>query len=227
MVVIARMVPTDVKGVTVFSYAGPFVSQQWPESTALRLRMSLERRARYDRQQDAQQRALQIAALRVLELGMRHCGHADFLLSDVVSVAGQKPVWPRRQVDFSVSHAQGRVVCAIAHAIRVGIDVEPANAVAPKTVQRLMSLSAGQLPALDAGNATARWTQVEAIVKAAGQGIFRALDIEWQAAGRAHQATLDGVRYWSQPVEVGVHHVVHVAANAADVQIKIVPLLAL
>jgi 4'-phosphopantetheinyl transferase len=189
--------------------------------------MSHERRERYDRQQSPQQQALQIAALRVLELGMRHCGHADFLLTEVVSVAGQKPVWPYLQVDFSVSHAEGMVVCAIAQGIRVGIDVEPSNAVAVTTVQRLMSCSAEHLPLLDASNATARWTQVEAIVKAAGQGIFRALDIEWSKDESAHQAMLDDVRYWSQPIDVGVHHRVHVATTVADAQIEIVPLLAL
>jgi phosphopantetheinyl transferase len=212
----ARMVPTDPAPVTVFSYTGQFVDRLWPEATALRLRMSSTRRERYDRL-EAKQRVLPVAALRLLELAMDHCGHATFKIADVESTTGKKPIWSGKgvdtSVDFSLSHANGAVVVAVARGAHVGIDVEPANVVAPKTMQRLMSLSAQQLPPLNEGNATARWTQVEAIVKAAGLGISHATDIEWNAEGEVHFATLNGQRWWWQPVDIDDRFTVHLAAG--------------
>jgi phosphopantetheinyl transferase len=193
----------------------------WPGAAALRLRMSATRRERYDRLA-ANHRALPMATLRLLELGMQHCGHKDFRLADVVSADGEKPVWPSAAVDFSVSHAAGMVVVALTTGIKVGIDVEPANAVKPQVTQRLLSASAQQLAPLNEANATARWTQMEAIVKAAGLGVFHAVDIEWNREGRAQQAALNGSDWWYRPVDVGVHHVASVATNTPNLQVDVV-----
>jgi phosphopantetheinyl transferase len=212
----ASMVPTDPASVTVFSYTGQFVDRLWPEATSLRLRMSSTRRERYDRL-GAKQRILPVAALRLLELAMNHCGHTTFRLMDVESIANKKPIWSGAGdmgVDFSLSHANGVVIVAVARGTQIGIDVEPANAVAPKTMQRLMSLSGRQLPALDEANSTARWTQVEAIVKAAGLGIPHATDIEWNAVGETPFANLNGQRWWWQSVDIDDRFVVHLAAEA-------------
>jgi len=68
------------------------------------------------------------------------------------------------------------------------------------------------LPALNESNSTARWTQVEAIVKAAGLGISHAMDIEWNA-DESNFVKLSGRFWWWQPVQLDEHHVVHVAAG--------------
>ena len=217
----ARMVPTDPASVTVFSYTGQFVERLWPEAMALRLRMSSTRRERYDRL-DAKQRVLPVAALRLLELAMDHCGHTTFRLADVESVTGKKPVWSATSIDFSLSHASGAVVVAVACGTPVGIDVEPANVVAPKTMQRLMSLSGRHLPPLDEGNSTSRWTQVEAIVKAAGLGISHATDIEWNAAEEDNCVKLNGLHWWWQPVHLDDRYVVHVATGVSVQQIDLI-----
>jgi phosphopantetheinyl transferase len=193
----------------------------WPGAAALRLRMSATRRERYDRL-DANHRALPMATLRLLELGMQHCGHKDFRLADVVSAAGEKPIWPSAAVDFSLSHAAGMVVVALTQGVKVGIDVEPANAVKPHIMQRLLSASGQHLPPLTEDNATARWTQMESIVKAAGLGVFHAVDIEWHREGQAQQAALNGSDWWCQPIDVGEHHVASVAANTPNLQVAVV-----
>jgi phosphopantetheinyl transferase len=201
----------------VFSYGGPYVSEPWPNASALIGRLSPARRERLLRLRSRAEWALQVAALRLLEIGMERCGHDDFRLGDVVHASGKKPVW-RKPVDFSIAHATGMVVVAIASVARVGADVEPAGAVSVRIAQRLMSPSAALLPPLAASSATDRWTQVEAIVKAAGVGVFRALDIEWHA----DSAVLDGAAWWWSPVSVGERHVAHVAVDSPHLPIRCV-----
>jgi phosphopantetheinyl transferase len=199
----------------VFSYAGPYVSEPWPNASALIGRLSPARRERLKRLRSTAEWALQVAALRLLEIGMERCGHENFRLGDVVQASGKKPIW-RKPVDFSIAHAKGMAVVAIASDARVGVDVEPAGAVSVRIAQRLLSPSAALLPPLDASSATHCWTQVEAIVKAAGAGVFRALYIEW----RADCAELDGATWWWRPVIVGERHVAHIAVDSPQRPIR-------
>jgi phosphopantetheinyl transferase len=209
------MVPRDSASVTVFSYGGRFVSEPWPRADALIARLSPARRERLDRLRSSAEWALQVAALRVLEIGMERCGHGDFRLCDIVQDAGKKPVW-RKPVDFSIAHAKGMAVVAISADARVGVDVEPVGVVSVRIAERLMSRSAASLPPLTSDSATERWTQVEAIVKAAGAGVFRAVDIEW----RSDSAALDGAAWWWRPLSVGERHVAHVAADSPQVSVR-------
>lgn len=84
---------------------------------------------------------------------------------------GGKPQW-RGGPDFSISHAGGRVACALAPpGTVVGLDLEPRAAVSVADLRRVAGR--GELQAcLDAGLDPADlWTAKEAVAKAAGAGV--------------------------------------------------------
>lgn len=160
------------------------------------------------------QRAVSLAAWRLLEVGMRHCGYHDFQLADVVHPEDAKPYWSGAgarldaHVDFSISHARGIAACAIGHGVVVGCDAEERQRIQRHLTQRLVRADAVRFPC---------WTELEAVVKAAGLGIMHGNEIQWTA----HAAFLDGRSWWCYPIASGPLHAAHVAADAANLSLQV------
>lgn len=110
---------------------------------------------------------------------------------DVEAAAGGKPRW-KGGPDFSISHAGGRVACAlVAGQGCVGLDIEPCDAVSAEDL-RLVATAAEleQFGAAGLGPADL-WTAKEAVIKAAGATVG-AID---RVAATPVRARFDGVDY--------------------------------
>lgn len=88
-----------------------------------------------------------------------------------------------RDLRFSLSHTRGMVAVAIAEGVEIGVDVEPSDrrAESMKLANRFFAPEEVALLAAVEGEARrdlffAIWTLKEAVVKATGQGLSRALD---------------------------------------------------
>lgn len=84
---------------------------------------------------------------------------------------------------FSLAHTRGMVVVAVAQGVEIGVDVEPSDrrAESMKLARRFFAPEEVALLAAAGGEARretffAIWTLKEAVVKATGQGLSRALD---------------------------------------------------
>lgn len=89
---------------------------------------------------------------------------------------------------FSISHAGGWVACAAARTGFVGLDLEPAGAVAPRVLRRVLPPSLHAPLAAGTLDPTLAWVMIEAVVKATGLGVGAAARVELEA----DRATLDG-----------------------------------
>src|SRR5712672_863770 len=70
--------------IEVFYYTGPYTRTLLPAASALLARLNPARRQRFEQRVDGAQRALDLAALRVLEIAMQAGGHDSFALADVI-----------------------------------------------------------------------------------------------------------------------------------------------
>lgn len=194
--------------VRTFYYTGPQTSSLPPDADLIFARMAPARRDRFARQTSIPQRAVSLAAWRLLELGMQRCGYAEFRLADVIHPDG-KPYWPNGlYVDFSLSHARGIAACAIGAGVTVGCDAEERKRVDPRLTRRLVADSAFRTPC---------WTELEAVVKAAGKGVMHGREIDW----RERDAGFDGRTWWCHAIECGPLHVAHVAVDRPDARIVV------
>jgi phosphopantetheinyl transferase len=147
-------------------------------------RLELERR-------DVAARAASLRALELLMAGIERLRGAVPDLSRLRYPPGGKPAledgpW------FSVSHSAAHVAVAISDACEPGIDVE-------------------DLPCGTDEQPLARWTAVEATLKAAGSGLRRARDVH--VAADLTRARLDGREFLLQRVALAPGCVAHVATE--------------
>jgi phosphopantetheinyl transferase len=102
-----------------------------------------------------------------------------------------KPAW-HAGPDFSISHATGRVGCALAPAgVRVGLDLEARGAATGEQLRLVSSVEERSLYETSRLTADDLWTAKEAVVKAAGADLAAAGGVSLQLDA----AVLDGVRY--------------------------------
>jgi phosphopantetheinyl transferase len=95
---------------------------------------------------------------------------------------------------FSVSHSDACIACAASVDLDCGLDLETAGESAdPDRRSRLL-----------------RWTATEAVMKAAGQGLRAAQQVELSADLR--QGRLHGKDYWLRCIDLGATAVAHLAA---------------
>jgi 4'-phosphopantetheinyl transferase len=197
--------------IQVFYYSGAYTRTLLPQSSALLARLPVERRDRLARRVRLEQRASDLAALRLLEVAMASLGYADFRLADIDYGTGAsvKPRWRVGQADFSMTHTASAVACAISARGRVGLDMEERRPIDPAVVNRLLADTSALRDGLSEVNAVERWTQIEAVVKGAGVGVTRAREILWAGA----TAELQGTRWWVHRVDCGPSHSAHAAID--------------
>jgi hypothetical protein len=147
-------------------------------------RLELERR-------DAAARAASLRALELLMAGVERLRGAIPDMSLLRYPQDAKPSiegGPR----FSVSHSAAYVAVAISDACELGIDVE-------------------DVPSGTDEQPLARWTAIEATLKAAGSGLRRAQAVH--VAPDLSRALLDGREFLLQRAELAPHCVAHVATE--------------
>lgn len=131
---------------------------------------------RINRFRQASDRKATIIGRYLLGMALTACG-SDLSLTDIAYNEDQKPYFPSGQIDFSISHTQGLVLCvAIASfAGAIGIDLEEIGNASLEEMRHVLTLSeidyAMNSPRLDKA-LTFLWTAKEAVLKAEGTGFI-------------------------------------------------------
>jgi 4'-phosphopantetheinyl transferase len=113
-------------------------------------------------------------------------------------------------VDFSVSHCDGRVLCALSTDGPVGVDVEAVGHLQAKDFPLYLSAAERDWAGQSARHFYSVWTRKEAVVKAAGTAGLAAVRGVDTLAG-AQRAAFDGQTWHTAEVPVGRGHVAHLA----------------
>lgn len=132
---------------------------------------------------------------------------------------GGKPRWPDGP-DFSIAHAAGRAICAIAPpGVAIGVDLESTDAADPVSL-RLVT-SAAERARINAGSlsATTLWTCKEAVLKAAGAGVLAAREVEIEGA-QGHHA---GRTYHLKRLGLDGNLVLTIATTKPAAKVHVVP----
>ena len=87
-------------------------------------RLPPARRAELGRWPDGRARQRSLIASRLLASGLRRLGHPETALGSLRHSAQGRPMLDL-PIDVSLSHCDGRVVCALSTRGPVGVDVEP------------------------------------------------------------------------------------------------------
>jgi 4'-phosphopantetheinyl transferase len=167
------------------------------------------RRQRLGRFRQAEDRLATLAGLALLQDCARAAGHAPPSPGALAWLAGGKPVWPDGP-DFSISHAAGRVGCALAPpGLRVGLDLEGCGAVQATALRRVLQADEWALACQSGADATALWVAKEAVLKAAGSTIAAAAEV----AVAADHAMFAGERWRLLRPTLAPSHVAAVACE--------------
>ncbi len=156
--------------------------EHWPRLAALLSEEERARTARFAFEEDRQAYVAAHALLRT-ELSRRAGGAPQDWRFATAPLGKPFLVDPPMDLRFNMTHTRGMVAVALAEAIEIGVDVEPANrrAESMKLAERYFApQEAALLRALE-GDARrdaffAIWTLKEAVVKATGEGLRRRLD---------------------------------------------------
>ena len=171
---------------------GPDTSVSLLASLAYGKRLELESRSREERDASLRGIALALAALHTLHTGRVAPG-------DLCFPQDGKPHLPGAP-DFSIAHSGDRVGCAVAGQGAVGFDVETCT-----TTTSLAEL--------------ARWTAIEAVLKAAGTSLRHARQVEIDLDLR--RGRLAGRDYCLHPVALARDVVAHIATDRVDCSITV------
>jgi 4'-phosphopantetheinyl transferase len=167
------------------------------------------RRAELARWPDGRARQRSLLAGRLLAAGLRRLGHPAAALATLRRSAQGRPSLDL-PVDFSLSHCEGRVVCALSTGGPVGVDVEALGPLRAAAFPLYLNADERAWAGRSARRFYAIWTRKEAVAKAAGSSGLAALpriDTSRHAGG----ACFEG-RLWHTPaVPVGPGHVAHLA----------------
>lgn len=157
---------------------------------------------------------------RLLATALSRLGYRDSALSTLRHPPSSRPTLDL-PVAFSLSHADGCIVCAVSTDGTVGIDVERLGDLTASGFRRYLNDAERAWAGDSAQRFYAVWTRKEAVAKAAGSGGLRDVArVDTAVSGR--HAMLDG-RLWHTPaVPVGRGHVAHLALGdgAGDVTVE-------
>ncbi|MFM9917698.1 MAG: 4'-phosphopantetheinyl transferase family protein [Rhizobacter sp.] len=167
------------------------------------------RRAELARWPDHRARRRSLLGSRLLAEGLVRLGFRSDGLSSLRYFPKARPTLDL-PVDFSLSHCEGRIVCALSTSGRVGIDVEGIGNLKAGDFQLYLSAAERAWAGSSARRFYSVWTRKEAVAKAAGSDGLR--DVGRVDTSMAeHCAALAG-RLWHTPsVPVGRAHIAHLA----------------
>lgn len=132
-----------------------------------------------------------------------------------------KPYLPGAPFHFSSTHSYPLVLCAMQPDGLVGIDTEPLR---PVPIDDLTDYFTADEQAIISASADANhellklWSRKEAVLKAAGQGIFQPLD---EIEVIENEITFNGRAYFLHTIDLDPGYVVHVATSEKDQEIQV------
>lgn len=190
--------------------AAEFALSQTREAEWLAM-LSPSRRAQIADWPDARARHRSLIAHSLLAVGLRRLGHPVALMTALRTPLLMRPTVDV-PVDFSVSHSDGCVVCALSTSGRVGVDVEALGDVTAADFRRYLSDAERAWAGHSARRFYSVWTRKEAVVKAADSQGLR--DLARVDTLLAHQrAGFDGQRWRTVELALGRGHVAHLALS--------------
>lgn len=172
-------------------------------------RLPPQRRAEICHWTSPQARHRSLIGSRLLAHGLSRLGYRADPLATLRYSPQHRPTLDL-PVDFSVSHCDGRIVCALSTRGPVGIDVEALGALTAEDFNLYLSAAERRWAGRSARRFYSVWTRKEAVAKAAGsRGLRDVARVDTTAA--TDLAAFDG-RWWCTPsVPVGRRHVAHLA----------------
>ncbi len=167
------------------------------------------RRTQMARWPSARARHRSLIASRLLCEGLRQFGHRGALLASLRYTPRGRPTLDL-PIDFSISHCEGRVVCAVSTDGPIGVDVEAIGALTAEDFPRFLNDGERAWAGRDPRRFYAVWTRKEAVAKAAGADSLAQLrDIDTRPAGEG--AAFAGQVWQTSALEMGSAHVAHLA----------------
>jgi 4'-phosphopantetheinyl transferase len=146
---------------------------------------------------------------RLLAAGLAGLGFATDGLASLRYLPQSRPTLDL-PVDFSLSHCDGRVVCAVSTRGPVGVDVEVLGNLTARDFPLYLSEAERIWAGFDARRFYSVWTRKEAVAKAAGSGGLRDVGrVDTTVAGQ--RAVLNGRLWRTSVVPVGRRHIAHLA----------------
>lgn len=171
--------------------------------------LPLPRRIQVAHWPSARARHRSLIASRLLCEGLRQFGHRGALLTSLRYTPRGRPTLDL-PVDFSISHCEGRVACAVSTDGPIGVDVEAIGALTADDFPRYLNDGERAWAGRDPRRFCAVWTRKEAVAKAAGaDSLARLRDIDTRPAGEG--AAFAGQVWQTSALDMGSAHVAHLA----------------
>ena len=196
-----------------------FVPTPWLAAEWL-LSLPGSRRAEMGRWPDERERHRSLLGTRLLAMGLRALGHAEAALATLQHHPRSRPTLDA-PIDFSLSHADGLIACALSTEGPVGIDVEKVARFKADDFRLYLDDSERVWAGRSALRFLEVWTRKEAVAKASGsRGLRDVPRIHLDAAMQSAQ--IDGQTWQTRRVPVGRAHVANLALgrppSALDIQ---------
>ena len=171
------------------------------------------RRAQIGAWPDAQARHRSLIGSRLLAHGLRRLGFPGDVLATLNYLPQSRPTLAL-PVDFSLSHCEGRIVCALSTDGAVGIDVESLGNLIAADFQIYLGAAERAWAGCSSRRFYSVWTRKEAVAKAASERGLR--DVARVDTTHGEQfAAFDGRLWHTSKVPVGRHHMAHLALEDA------------
>lgn len=167
------------------------------------------RRTQMSNWPDAQARHRSLIGSRLLAHGLHRLGYEGDVLATLRYPTKSRPRLAL-PIDFSLSHGEGRVVCAISTQGAVGIDVEAVGPLVAEDFHLYLSAAERAWAGRGSRRFYSVWTRKEAVVKAASERGLREVARVDTTPGE-HMAVYDGRLWHTLAVPVGRRHVAHLA----------------
>ncbi len=163
---------------------------------------------------DARARHQSLIGSRLLGRGLRRMGYRGDVLTSLRHPPCSRPTLDLG-VDFSVSHCEGQVLCAVSTSGSVGVDVEAIGSLLAADFPLYLSADERAWAGGDARRFYSVWTRKEAVVKAAGSlGLAAMARIDTRAGMR--DAEFAGRSWHIVEIPVGARHLAHLAIAGDD-----------
>lgn len=171
--------------------------------------LPLPRRTQIAQWPNARARHRSLIASRLLREGLRQLGHRGNVLSSLRYTPRGRPSVDL-PVEFSISHCEGSVVCAVSTDGPIGVDVEAIGTLTADDFPRYLNDGERAWAGRDPQRFCAVWTRKEAVAKAAGaDSLAKLRDIDTRPAGEG--AAFAGQVWQTPALEIGSAHVAHLA----------------
>ena len=171
--------------------------------------LPLARRTQISGWPEAQARHRSLIGSRLLAHGLSRLGFVGPVLATLRYPPKSRPTLAL-PVDFSLSHGEGRIVCALSTQGAVGIDVEALGGLLARDFQLYLSAAERVWAGRSSRRFYSVWTRKEAVAKAASERGLRDVARVDTTPGE-HLATMDGRLWHTAKVPVGRRHVAHLA----------------